>query len=184
MCEFMSLTINGVEVYDAFSMSTFNLRAILMWTINDFPAFGNMSGWPTKGRFACPVCRKGTCAEWLPHSRKFAYMGHRRFLPFDHPFRKKLAWFNNKHEKGVKPKLFTSEEIFWEVGNLVNDFGKASKKRKRRKQDKHSDQLWKKRSIFFDLPYWKVHFAIYYVLYYVILLNVMIILFFPSFSSI
>ncbi|CAL2246936.1 unnamed protein product [Prunus armeniaca] len=71
------LWINGVVVYDAFSMSTFNLRAILMWTINDFPAFGNMSGWPTKGRFACPVCRKGTCLEWLSHSRKFAYMGHR-----------------------------------------------------------------------------------------------------------
>ena len=35
---------DGVEVYDAVTKSTFNLKAILMWTINDFPAYGNVSG--------------------------------------------------------------------------------------------------------------------------------------------
>ncbi|XP_021829510.1 uncharacterized protein LOC110769780 [Prunus avium] len=44
-----------VLVYDAFNKETFNLKAILMWTVNDFPAYGNLSGWSTKGRFACPV---------------------------------------------------------------------------------------------------------------------------------
>ncbi|KAH9680378.1 hypothetical protein KPL71_026529 [Citrus sinensis] len=48
------LWINGVEVYDALSESTFNLRTILMWTINDFPAYANLSGWSTKGKLACP----------------------------------------------------------------------------------------------------------------------------------
>ena len=32
-------------MYDASSKETFNLKAILMWTINDFPAYGNL---PTK----------------------------------------------------------------------------------------------------------------------------------------
>ena len=28
--------------------------AIMMWTINDFPAYDMFSGWSTRGRFACP----------------------------------------------------------------------------------------------------------------------------------
>ncbi|XP_050387377.1 uncharacterized protein LOC126803646 [Argentina anserina] len=47
---------NGVEMYDAYSKAMFNLRAILLWTINDFPAYGNLSGLAVKGEFGCPVC--------------------------------------------------------------------------------------------------------------------------------
>ncbi|KAJ0021408.1 hypothetical protein Pint_31854 [Pistacia integerrima] len=41
---------NGVTVYDSYTNSCFNLRAILMWTINDFLAYGNLSGCTTKGK--------------------------------------------------------------------------------------------------------------------------------------
>ena len=34
----------GVEFYDSSINSSFNLKAILMWTINDFPAYGNLVG--------------------------------------------------------------------------------------------------------------------------------------------
>lgn len=50
------LWVNGVSTYDAFTKSTFNLKALLLWTINDFPAYGNLSGYSTHGRKACPVC--------------------------------------------------------------------------------------------------------------------------------
>ncbi|KAI0513461.1 hypothetical protein KFK09_009482 [Dendrobium nobile] len=39
---------HGVISYDAASGQSFNLRAALMWTINDFPAYGMLSGWSTK----------------------------------------------------------------------------------------------------------------------------------------
>ena len=29
-----------------------------MWTINDFPAYGMLSGWSTNRQLACPVCMK------------------------------------------------------------------------------------------------------------------------------
>ena len=32
----------GVQAYDAFSKEVFQLRAALMWTINDFPAYANL----------------------------------------------------------------------------------------------------------------------------------------------
>ncbi|KAA0058445.1 uncharacterized protein E5676_scaffold535G00240 [Cucumis melo var. makuwa] len=35
---------NGVECYDAYREEVFNLRSILLWTINDFPAYDNLSG--------------------------------------------------------------------------------------------------------------------------------------------
>ena len=36
----------------------FCLHACFLWTINDFLAYGNLSGWSTKGYKACPVCNE------------------------------------------------------------------------------------------------------------------------------
>ncbi|KAJ0031795.1 hypothetical protein Pint_14233 [Pistacia integerrima] len=80
---------NGVNVYDSYTNSYFNLRVILMWTINDFPTYGNLYGCTTKGKVACSLCGDKTNAHWLKFSRKFCYMGHRRFLSLTHPFREK-----------------------------------------------------------------------------------------------
>ncbi|XP_076903001.1 uncharacterized protein LOC143557927 [Bidens hawaiensis] len=38
----------GVNTFDAYKKEYFNLRAILCWTINDFPTYGNLSGCVTK----------------------------------------------------------------------------------------------------------------------------------------
>ena len=45
---------SGVETYDASRNETFQMRAALMWTIGDFPAYAMLCGWSTKGKFACP----------------------------------------------------------------------------------------------------------------------------------
>ncbi|KAI9186915.1 hypothetical protein LWI28_022235 [Acer negundo] len=67
----------GVLTYDALSNEMFKLHAALLWTINDFPAFGNLSGWSTRGEKACPCCNRNTKSHWLSHGRKYCYMGHR-----------------------------------------------------------------------------------------------------------
>ncbi|XP_059292682.1 uncharacterized protein LOC132046145 [Lycium ferocissimum] len=46
----------GVVTYDISTKSNFNMRASLMWTINDFPAYGMLFGWMTAGKLACPHC--------------------------------------------------------------------------------------------------------------------------------
>ncbi|KAL2511574.1 Uncharacterized protein Adt_17174 [Abeliophyllum distichum] len=145
---------DGVKMYDAVTKSTFNLKAILMWTIHDFPAYGNVSGWPTKGKIACPICREDTCSQWLTHGRKFAYMGHRRFLPLGHPLRMKKNWFNGHIENGTRPKIKSGEEDSVEAGKIANNWGKTGKK-KRKKSSNQCNVTWKKNSIFFKLPYWK-----------------------------
>ncbi|XP_042460734.1 uncharacterized protein LOC122044289 [Zingiber officinale] len=39
----------GVPTYDASTNEMFELRATLLWTISDFPAYAMLSGWSTKG---------------------------------------------------------------------------------------------------------------------------------------
>ncbi|XP_057990571.1 uncharacterized protein LOC131172953 [Hevea brasiliensis] len=53
--ELKELWENGVETFDSYSNENFQLHAALLWTINDFPAYGMLSGWSTKGKLACPL---------------------------------------------------------------------------------------------------------------------------------
>ena len=91
-----------MDVFDAFSKTIFNLKAILMWTVDDFPAYGNLAGCKTKGKKACPVCAEKTDSRWLKFSRKCSYMGHRRFLSPSHPYRKKKGLVQWKRREWKK----------------------------------------------------------------------------------
>lgn len=85
----------GVQTYDAFSDETFNLRANVLWTISDFPGYGMLSGWSTKGKLGCPVCNYETSSMYLKHSKKVCYMNHRKFLCPEHKWRfdkKMVQW--------------------------------------------------------------------------------------------
>jgi len=87
--ELQDLWMNGVEAYDVSLEQNFNLKAVLMWTISDFPAYGMLSGWTTHGRISCPIGMEDTKAFWLPDGRKSCWFDcHRRFLPVNHSLRK------------------------------------------------------------------------------------------------
>ncbi|XP_057443910.1 uncharacterized protein LOC130736075 [Lotus japonicus] len=137
----------GVDVLDAYSGEHFNMRAMLFCTINDFPAYGNLSGYSVKGHKACPICEKDTSYHQLNHGRKTVYLGHRKFLDRHHPYRKLKKAFNGKSEYGVAPKPLTGEEVYQRQQHVKVIFGKKKKKPAEK-------NVWKKRSVFFDLPYW------------------------------
>lgn len=65
---------NGVPAFDSYSNETFNMRAALLWTINDFPAYAMMSGWSIKGYLACPDCTSSTSSIRI--GNKICYIGH------------------------------------------------------------------------------------------------------------
>lgn len=68
----------GVDgVYDAYRRQFFTLKAVLLWTINDFPAYGNLSGCTTHGYYACPICKEDTYANHLENGKKMSFVGHR-----------------------------------------------------------------------------------------------------------
>ena len=141
----------GVKTYDASKGENFQMQAALLWIINDFPAYGMMSGWSTKGYMACPTCNKDICSLGL--RSKICYMGHRRFLPSSHSWRKSKK-FNGKTEHGVAPIELSGDDILLQLENL-NDvkFGKHPSRKKKRKRSPN-ELNWTKKSIFFYLPYW------------------------------
>ncbi|KAA0056223.1 uncharacterized protein E5676_scaffold460G00110 [Cucumis melo var. makuwa] len=76
----------GVHTYDSVSGEYFQLRASLLWTINDFPAYGDLSGWSTKGYQACPICKKDISSFGI--RGKISFIGHRRYLPENRSWRR------------------------------------------------------------------------------------------------
>ncbi|XP_029128611.1 uncharacterized protein LOC109806195 [Cajanus cajan] len=137
----------GVEVFDAYREEKFTMRAMLFCTINDFPAYGNLSGYSVKGHYACPICEENTSYTQLKHGQKTAYTRHRKFLVRSHPYRRLKKAFNGSQEDEIASTPRNGEEVYQRVKNINIVFGKTQKKSTER-------NIWKKRSIFFNLPYW------------------------------
>ncbi|CAL8137313.1 unnamed protein product [Prunus armeniaca] len=98
-------------VYDAHNGEYFTLKAVLMWTINDFPAYGNLFGCVVKGYKACPICGDDTLSHRLKNGHKICYIGHRKWLPINHPYRRQRVAFNGKPEYDTPPEPLTGEEV-------------------------------------------------------------------------
>jgi hypothetical protein len=107
--ELYDLCVNGVETWDEKEKKNFKLHAILLWTIHDLPAYAMLSGWSTKGKFACPYCQKDTDYMWLKYGSKHCYIGHRCFLPMNHSWRQNKISFNNMVETRESPMPLTGE---------------------------------------------------------------------------
>nr|KAJ0206645.1 hypothetical protein LSAT_V11C500290410 [Lactuca sativa] len=116
----------GVETYDASSKEMFTLRAVVLWTINDYPALGTLCGCPYSGYKGCVVCGEQTHCIRLPKSKKQIYAGHRRYLPYKHPFRSQRNAFNGEQEFTTAPEPLNGEEIFNNVKYVINKWGKGA----------------------------------------------------------
>ncbi|KAL6144430.1 hypothetical protein ACLB2K_055123 [Fragaria x ananassa] len=118
--ELKLLWTEGVPTYDAFKKEIFQMRAALLWTINDFPAYAMLSGYSTKGFKACPTCGEETDSIRLHHGNKEIYMGHRMWLEDDHIFHTWYKNFNGSTEHRRPPKPITESVI----GTLLGIDGK------------------------------------------------------------
>ncbi|XP_048632974.1 uncharacterized protein LOC125607181 [Brassica napus] len=164
--ELQMLWRDGVEAYDISMKERFKMRAVLMWTISDFPAYGMLSGWTTHGRLACPYCQDETGAFWLSNGRKHSWFDcHRRFLDADHPYRKNTQAFRRgKTVLDPPPPWLTGEEILRERINNIEGLS-SSVECRGNGHDNPSKTIsgygvthnWVKKSIFWELPYWENH---------------------------
>ncbi|GJW31082.1 CACTA transposable element [Tanacetum coccineum] len=64
----------GVWTKDAATGTHFQMKAALLWTINDFPARSSLSGWSGQGYYACPTCNVDTPS--MAVKNKIAYVGN------------------------------------------------------------------------------------------------------------
>ena len=70
----------GVFIFDAHANEEFTLRAMLLCTVNDFPTYGNLSGYKKKRKKACLICIDDMESTSIPKC-KHVFMHHQKFLP-------------------------------------------------------------------------------------------------------
>ena len=75
-------------------------------------------------------------------------MGHRRFLPKDHPYRRNRKDFNGTIEKRLALKYRDEPVILRELNKLKVVLGKGDNI-----EAAHVGSVWKKKSVFWKLSY-------------------------------
>jgi len=104
---------SGALTYDISRKQNFLMKTALMWTINDFPAYGMLSGWSTHEKLSCPYCMENNKAFTLANGGKASFFDcHRRFLSFNHRHRKNIKdFFVGRVEKDVASPRLSGEEL-------------------------------------------------------------------------
>lgn len=125
---------------------------MLIWTINDFSASRSLSRCRTHGYYAYPPCSQNLHSKWLVNSKKNVFLDHRRFLP--KKISQKKDWFDGSDEKCDPSIILDSKQILREIEGIQNKFGKPLKGKRKRQHEYH--ELFRKKLIFFNLPYWMV----------------------------
>ncbi|KAI3956818.1 hypothetical protein MKW98_015910, partial [Papaver atlanticum] len=86
----------------------------------------------------------------LKWGKKYAYMGHRKFLrDRSHPYRRQKSQFNGKQDYRGAPSRLSGVDLFEKTATADKEFGKLVKRPVKVKSP------WSKRSILFCLSYWK-----------------------------
>ena len=116
---------DGVDVWDGNLQQTFRLRAMVFCTLNDYPTYGNLSGYSVKGHHTCPICEKNMSFFQLKHGKKIVYTRHRRFLKHYHPYRQLKKAFNGSQENETMPKPLHGKEVYDCVKDIITIFGKT-----------------------------------------------------------
>ncbi|GKV21627.1 hypothetical protein SLEP1_g31588 [Rubroshorea leprosula] len=146
---------SGIETFDSFRKQNFTIRAMLMWTITDFPRYGMVSGWSTHGRLSCPYCMEMTRAFYLQYGCKICFFDcHRQFLPTSHSYRMDASQFLKGHlEFDPPPPRLDGHSVRLRVAALPDVlFGNPSVNQKILKFGETHN--WVKQSIFWELSYW------------------------------
>lgn len=148
----------GVPTIDAAQyqgQSLFNLRAVLMWTLHDFPAYGVVSGCVTKGYVGCPCCGEHTMSRRSTALKKNVYscFQYRKWLSPDHPLRTDVDNFGGRAELSTAPIRPTGDRTirhgrFRETFMYNGGTPKSADPARRYGVNRVST--------LFQLPYWKV----------------------------
>ncbi|MCO5563467.1 hypothetical protein L7F22_017109 [Adiantum nelumboides] len=124
---------SGIEVVDKskrLDRQIVDIRGILMWTMHDYPGYGECSGLVTSGYHACAICGPGLNARYSFALKKMIYQGRRAYLSEAHPGREGFL----EH----RPLHMTAKD--WQL-----------------MKQRHHEGLppgMKRFSILYELPYW------------------------------
>jgi hypothetical protein len=117
-------------------------------TVSDSPVARKLPGQSKKVGCGCPHCFEETDSQYLRESQKIVYMGHRHYILMKHPFQSMKDKFNGNNEKRHPPPHLIGHEVY----EMVKDVHVVLGKQKRTSKNTGEDDIWKKQSIFWELP--------------------------------
>ena len=91
------------------------MKATMLWTINDFPAYVVLLGYITKGNLTCPYYHSETPHCRLRNGSEISYMGHHCFLALDHKWCNQKSQFNCKKERKKAPKQLFGDDVLKQI---------------------------------------------------------------------
>ncbi|KAM3358774.1 hypothetical protein P3S68_021707 [Capsicum galapagoense] len=127
------------------------MHAAVLWTINDFSTYGNLSGRSTKGYMTCPTCNKDVSSQRV--RGKISYMGHHWYLESNHSWRRSNK-FDEKIEKRIKLKDLSGDDVLQQL-DLLSTYRLGKHSNNKRKKRLPEELNWVRKNILFELPYWK-----------------------------
>ena len=126
------------------------MRAALITTVHDYLGYGYIIGQVCHGYCGCTRCMDDMTSQQLTSrkdggSRKIVYMGHRRWLEQDAPWRKRGDLFNGLAEHRGPPRKRSGAKIdeLWRNWEQCPAPGKTMKKAL-----EPLPKVWKTRSVF------------------------------------
>ena len=107
LIEELHIMWQGIDVEDKSRVGQqkkFNLKAILMWTMHDYPGYGDVSGLSVSGHHACPPCGMSLKSRSSKHLHKVVYEGHQKYFDKDNPKRRNVV--------EPKPKVWKAKDWY------------------------------------------------------------------------
>ena len=144
-----------VTTWDVSAGWYFPTRAALITTVHDYLGCGYGTGQVCHGFCGCVRGMDNTSYLQLPQdpgSSKTVYMGHRRWLKEDDPWRRRGDLFDGTKETRGPPRKRSSVKI----NSLLRNWKECPAPGKKRKVPKTLLGAWKTRSVFWDLAYWPI----------------------------
>jgi hypothetical protein len=131
------------------------MRVAVVTMVQYYLGYRYIVGKVVHGYCACVWCMDDTTYKKLekdPRSLKIVFMGHRRWLDKDDPWRKHKELFDGEVELQRAPHTRSGEEI----NKMLKNWKECPTPGYKRKVLTPLMKVWKTRSIFWDLPYWKI----------------------------
>jgi len=140
------------KTWDAFEKEYFYMKGAVLTTVHDYLGYGYVSGQVCHGYCGCTRCMDDTTSQQLTKdggSAKIVYMGHRRWLEKNDPWRNRGDLFNGETEHRGPPRKRSGAEI----DELLKNWKECPAPGKMKKPEPLL-KVWKTRSVFWDLEYW------------------------------
>jgi hypothetical protein len=129
-----------------------------MWCIHDYLAYGLTSSQVTKGYRACSECGPNVSTRLSASLGKNVYLGHRRYLQRNHPYRRLKRAFDGSKELRPPPVVLTGRNIVRFARKQELWLKASPANRLESTEDPVHETGVKRLSILYKLPYWQVCF--------------------------